>query len=69
VKAGLEAIGSYFVERLGTVFPGVAPRPVQLRNSTGTPLYLLCFAAANPRGAKVALRIANHLMKKMNEGG
>jgi three-Cys-motif partner protein len=63
VKATTETIGRYFVDRLREVFPGVAEEPGVLRNSTGCPLYLLCFAAANRRGAEPALRIANHLLK------
>ena len=63
VKATMETIGRYFVERLKEVFPGVAEEPAILRNSARCPLYLLCFAASNRRGAPTALRIANHLLK------
>ena len=52
------------MERLKSIFPGVADHPLVLRNSTGCPLYLFCFAAANERGARVALRIANDILKK-----
>jgi len=66
VKATQETIGQYFVKRLTTVFPRVAPEPLVLRNRTGCPLYLLCFAAANPgRGGQIAVTIANHLLKRM----
>lgn len=64
-KASREVMGEYFIARLKSVFAGVAEPPLVLSNSVGCPLYLLCFAAANPVGAKVALRIANHLIKKM----
>jgi len=35
-----------------------------LRNSLNNPLYLLCFAAGNDRGATIAVRIANHILKE-----
>jgi three-Cys-motif partner protein len=63
VKATMETIGRYFNDRLGGVFAGVAPEPRVLLNSSNCPLYLLCFAVGNPRGAPIALRIANHLLK------
>jgi three-Cys-motif partner protein len=65
VKASMATIGRYFVERLKKIFPGVAENPGVLRNSTNNPLYLLCFAASNEGGAKVALRIAGHLLKDL----
>lgn len=54
----------YFNNRLKSVFPGVA-EPGVLRNSSNCPLYLLCFAAGNAKGAPIALKIANHLLKEM----
>jgi three-Cys-motif partner protein len=62
VKASMETIGRYFIERLRSVFAAVADTPMVLRNSANCPLYLLCFAVGNERGAPVALRIANHLL-------
>lgn len=64
-RASVEVIGRYFVERLKTVFDGVA-EPRVLRNSTQCPMYLLCFAAANPKGAPIALRIAKHLLERVD---
>jgi three-Cys-motif partner protein len=64
VKATTETIGRYFNKRLKTVFPAVAEEPRVLRNSANCPLYLLCFAVGNDRGAPIALRIANHLLTK-----
>jgi hypothetical protein len=65
VKAGAEAIGEYFVARLKTLFPGVAPKPKVLMNSTNCPLYLFCFAVSSPspRARVIALDIANHILK------
>ena len=61
--ADYESIGRYFVERLKTVFAGVAENPLILRNSRNSPLYLLCFASANPKGSKTAIKIAQHILK------
>ena len=63
-RTNFEAIGSYFVDRLQQIFVEVSKNPLPLRNSKGVPLFLLCFAAANPKGAKPALRIANHLLRR-----
>lgn len=65
VKATVETIGRYFNERLKSVFAGVADEPGVLRNSANCPLYLLCFAAGNAKGAPIALRIANYLLKEL----
>jgi len=65
VKAGMARIDRYFVERLKSIFPGVAEKPGVLRNSTNSPLYLFCFSASNTRGAPLALRIAGHPLKDL----
>lgn len=62
-KVSTEVIGQRFVSRLQQIFPGVSEVPGVLRNTRGYPLYLLCFAASNKSGAKVALKIAGHLLK------
>lgn len=59
-----EQIGQFMIERLKTIFPGVAPRTKALLNSRNNPMYLLCFAASNPIGAPTAIKIANHLLGK-----
>lgn len=64
VKASTATIGRYFNDRLKTVFAAVAPEPRVLKNKTGCPLYLLCFAAGNPKGAAIAVSIANHLLTR-----
>jgi hypothetical protein len=64
IKASTATIGRYFNDRLRTIFADVAPEPKVLRNNTGCPLYLLCFAAGNPKGAKIAVGIANHLLTR-----
>ena len=64
VKASTATIGRYFNDRLKTVFAAVAPEPRVLKNKTGCPLYLLCFAAGTPKGAAIAVSIANHLLTR-----
>ena len=66
--ASLEAIGAFFVERLGEVFAGVAPNPLMLRNSRNVPIYLLCFAAGIQVGAPTAVKIAGHLLGRRPGG-
>jgi three-Cys-motif partner protein len=61
--ADFDSMGGYFLNRLKTVFAGVAPHAMPLFNSRNNPMYLLCFAAGNPKGAKTATRIADHLLK------
>lgn len=63
VKASVETIGRYFNMRLRAIFAGVADEPAVLRNSANCPLYLFCFAASNVKGAPIALKIANSLLK------
>jgi len=50
----LKGIEDFFTNRLAQVFPEVARKPLQLRNSKNNPLYLLCFASANRNGVKIA---------------
>jgi three-Cys-motif partner protein len=57
-----EAIESFIHERLATCFGKNVGRGLILRNSKRSPLYFLCFAASNDRGAKTALRIANSII-------
>lgn len=62
--ADFDKITRFFVERLKTEFAGVADNPLPLRNSRNTPIYLLCFAAANLKGATTAVKIAQNILKK-----
>jgi hypothetical protein len=59
-----DGLAGYFVGRLRLLFAGVAENPLTLRNSKKSPLFLLCFAAGNERGAPIAIRIAKHLLKE-----
>jgi three-Cys-motif partner protein len=61
--ADFDGIARFFVKRLENIFAGVAKNPLALHNSANTPLYLLCFAASNGRGAKTAVKIAQDILK------
>ncbi len=59
-----DLISEYFVQRLKTIFAGVADNPLPLLNSHNNPLYLLCFASGNPKGAKTAIKIAQDILRR-----
>lgn len=61
-------LSDYITKRLGTVFAGVHKKPLILRNSTGAPLFLLCFASGNPRGWRIAVDIAQNIIDKKSNG-
>jgi three-Cys-motif partner protein len=63
-----EKLSDFITMRLNTVFEGANKKPLILRNSSSAPLFLLCFASGNPKGAPIALRIANHIINKKNHG-
>lgn len=56
------AIESFIHERLASCFGKNVGRRLILRNSKRSPLYFLCFAASNERGATAALNIANSIL-------
>jgi three-Cys-motif partner protein len=58
----LEKISEFYIDRLKSIFNGVTDKPKRLCNSKGNPLFLLCVAAGNPKGAKTAIKIANNLI-------
>ena len=59
--APVEKIQTFIHDRLKGCFSGVAPGLI-LRNSKSSPLYSLCFASANERGAKTAIKIAKEIL-------
>lgn len=59
--ADTASIGAFIHDRLAEVFAKVAKGKV-LRNSRQSPLYMLCFAASNERGADAAIRIAQDIL-------
>lgn len=60
--ANLESVGRFLISRLNTAFPKVLDTPLQLCNSKQVPIYLLCFAAANPKKADLAVKIARSIV-------
>ncbi len=62
--ATFSTIAVFFQKRLGTCFSRVADNSLRLCNSRNTPLFLLCFASANEKGAPTAIRIANDLLRE-----
>ena len=60
-----EGIGKFFLERLRGIFVGVAETPKVFPNSRGSPLFQLFFAAGNAKGAPIAVRIADHLLRNI----
>lgn len=69
--ASVPAIRDFVLNRLRSVFPSVADNPALLRNSGGTPLFLLCFAAStrSKKGQGLALKIARHILGKRTRLG
>jgi three-Cys-motif partner protein len=61
-RATLDKIKQYFIKRLEDHFSGVAKNPFEMMNTKNNPIYLLCFAASNKKGASVALKIAQHIL-------
>lgn len=59
--ATFEGLGRFLVDRLRRIFPGVAKNPLVLSTSK-SPLFLLCFAAGNPAGARTAVKIAQDIL-------
>ena len=57
-----QRIGEFYKERLKTIFSGVAEKPKIFYNSRGCPLFHFFFAAGNPKGAPIAIRIAEYLI-------
>ncbi len=65
IKESIDGLQRWFLERLQQTFEAVSPNPAILKNSTNNPMYMLCFAAANPAGAQIALKIADHILNKI----
>jgi three-Cys-motif partner protein len=55
-------INKFIHERLQTCFGNKVANGIILRNSKNSPLYLLCFAAGNQKGAGPALSIARSIL-------
>ena len=63
VRDDQQAIIDVYQDKLRSVFQAVAPSPKWLFNSRNSPLFALMFAASNPSGAPIALKIAKHLLE------
>ena len=62
--SGSEGIAVRYRERLESVFEKVAPTSRTFKNSKGSPMFELFFAASNPQGAAIAVRIANYILTR-----
>ena len=62
-SGGSDAVIRSYRDRLSSVFRKVAPTERVLRNSKNAPMFALFFAASNERGAPIAIRIADHILK------
>lgn len=62
-KVNEATVSNYLLRRLKKIFSGVVDSPLILRNSRGSPLFMLVFAAGNPRGAGPALSIARYIIE------
>ena len=61
---GSEEIAARYLERLKSVFARVAPTRRILVNSKNSPMFELFFAASNPKGADLAVLIADDILTK-----
>jgi len=61
----LKKIADFYNERLRGIFHGVVKTPKVFYNKRKSPLFLFFFAAGNPRGARIAIRIAEHLIRSI----
>lgn len=61
--ADFDAIKSFLVRRLKTIFAAVSPNPLALKNSKNVQIFLLCFAVGNPKKSDLALRIASNILR------
>lgn len=59
---GSDRIADHYRARLESVFAKVAPSDREFRNSNNAPMFRLFFAASNPTGATIAVRIAKHIL-------
>ncbi|MCL2015404.1 MAG: three-Cys-motif partner protein TcmP [Defluviitaleaceae bacterium] len=64
-----KALKTFIVERLRQVFPNVSSNPAELKNTTNSIMFLLCFAVSNPQKAAydLALKGANHILTHMED--
>ena len=63
--AGSRQIADCYRRRLESVFSLTAPTSRTFLNSKKSPMFELFFAASNPRGAPIAVKIADHILKNL----
>lgn len=61
-----DKLSKYVTVRLDTEFEKTVSEPLILKNSTGSPMFLLCFASGNKTGASIAVRIAKYIINKQS---
>ena len=61
-ESGGNRIPQLYRDRLTSAFTRVAPTQRELRNSRNVAIFDLFFAAGNPVGAPIAVRIADHIL-------
>ena len=57
-------LSGFVTTRLEKEFAKANKQPLVLKNSSNTPIFLLCFACGNEKGAAPALRIADHIIQQ-----
>lgn len=62
-SGGSNEIIALYRQNLKSVFEKVAPTTRDLCNRNNTALFTLFFAASNKKGADIAVRIADHILK------
>ncbi len=62
-STGTKQIAEAYRARLESAFHAVAPTRRTFRNSRNVEIFELFFAAGNPRGARIAINIADHILK------
>ena len=64
-ERGFEGIVRLYRKKLETVFPHVAPQSRRLVNQRSSPLFEFMFASGNPKGGKIAVRIAAYILENL----
>lgn len=63
-RIGFSEIEEYYRTQLRTIFADVARNSVRLKNSKKASLYSLFFVAGNEKGAPIAVKIAESIMRR-----
>lgn len=62
-EVGSRLIVNAYRKRMVSSFASVAPTSRILRNSRGAPMFDLIFAASNPKGSRIAVDIADYILR------